>query len=247
MSGNKTHFVLIHGAWHRAWHLQLLATRLKNAGFGVSTVDLPSVNPNIDEVLREGALRADVEAAKVVLEQAAAESDTIVPVCHSYGGVVGGEAAVELSENAKNKVQRIVYLCAIVLEQGNSLTTRTNGQVASWARHEGHAVVVPDTISCFYQDVDPQLAQEAAKHVHIHSYSAFTEITRHAPWRQFPCTYVYTTEDLALPLSTQQTLLGLLSEEERANFNFFTLESGHSPFLSKPDECVKILKQLVGQ
>lgn len=136
MSGNTTHFVLIHGAWHRAWHLQLLATRLKDAGFGVSTVDLPSVNPNIDEVLREGALRADVEAAKVVLEQAAAESDTIIPVCHSYGGVVGGEAAAELSENAKNKVQRIVYLCAIVVQQGNSLTTRTNGQVASWARHE---------------------------------------------------------------------------------------------------------------
>ncbi|GIZ42452.1 hypothetical protein CKM354_000572200 [Cercospora kikuchii] len=247
MSGNNIHFVLIHGAYHRAWHLHLLATRLKDAGFRVSTVDLPSVNPNIEEVLHEGALRADVEAAKVVLEQAAAESDTIVPVCHSYGGVVGGEAAAELSEKAKTKVQRIVYLCAIVLQQGNSLTTRTNGQVASWARHEGHAVVVPDPVSCFYQDVDPQLAQEAAKHVHPHSYSAFTEATRHAPWRQFPCTYVYTTEDLALPLSIQQILVGLLSEEERANFDFFTLEGGHSPFLSKPDECVKILKQLVGQ
>ncbi|KAM3424973.1 hypothetical protein BST61_g6944 [Cercospora zeina] len=242
----KFHFVLIHGAFHRAWHMKLLVTRLEAAGFAVSTVDLPSVNPSIDNLLREGALRADVEAVKAVLEQAAAGSDQVIPVCHSYGGVVGGEAAAELSENAKTKVQRLVYLCAVVIPQGTAVTTRTNGRVAPWARREGHAVVVPDPVSCFYQDVGPQLAREAANHVHPISYSALAEVTRHAPWRHFPCTYIYTNEDLALPLSIQQLSLERLSEEECANWTFFTIEGGHSPFLSKPDECVRILRQLVG-
>lgn len=68
------------------------------------------------------------------MEEAASKSDRIIPVFHSYSGIPGGEAAVELDEETKKKVQRLVYLCAFVLEQGTALTTRSAGQVAPWAR-----------------------------------------------------------------------------------------------------------------
>lgn len=133
---SKPHFVLVHGAFHRAWHLQSLVERLEKAGYPVSTLDLPSVNQDIAKVPREGGLRADVDAVKAVIEEAALNSAQIILVFHSYGGVPGGEAAAELSEAAKEKVQRLVYMCAFVIEQGTAVTTASKGQVAPWAALE---------------------------------------------------------------------------------------------------------------
>lgn len=82
---------------------------------------------------REGALRADIEAIKIVMEEAASKSDRVIPVFHSYSGIPGGEAAAEVSEATKKKIQRLVYLCAFAIPQGTGLTTKSNGKVSPWA------------------------------------------------------------------------------------------------------------------
>lgn len=136
MAKSNTRFVLVHGAWHRAWHFHILKSRLEEAGYTVSTLDLPSIGPDVSKLPLAGALRADVEAIKAVLEQAASESEIVIPVLHSDAGAPGGEAAAELSDAAKRKVQRLVYLCAFVIERGTAVHTYSGGQVAPWAMNK---------------------------------------------------------------------------------------------------------------
>lgn len=102
----------------------------------MSTVDLPSVSSDIDRVLREGALRADVEVLKAALGKAAITSDKVIPVLHSYGGMPGGEAAAELSDHARGKIHCLVYVCAFLVPVGKALLTDTNGVMAPFSRVE---------------------------------------------------------------------------------------------------------------
>lgn len=106
---------------------------------------------------------------------------------------------------------------------------------------------MPDPVTVFYHDVpDAKLAEEAAKHLYPIAYSSFCETTQHTPWETFPCTYIFTTEDRAIPFEMQQAMLAAMSVEERANWETVTVEGGHSPFLSKPEECAQVLRKIAG-
>ncbi|PIA99510.1 hypothetical protein CB0940_02351 [Cercospora beticola] len=245
MSGAQ--FVLVHGAWHTSWHWKFLASNLTDSGYTVSTVDLPSVSPDVDKVLREGALRADVEVVQAALERAAITSDKVIPVFHSYGGMPGGEAAAELSDHAKAKMHCLVYMCAFLVPAGKALLTDTNGAMAPFSRADrskDHVASVPDPISIFYHDIASTVAEEAAQHVSLSSMSAFTQEIRHSPWEQYRCAYIFTEYDRALPLTRQESFFAHANEACRTNWTTFTLAGGHSPFLSRPEECADIPRQL---
>lgn len=106
-------------------------------------------------------------------------------------------------------------------------------------------VTVPDPIPVFYSDADTKLAKEAARRVMPMSYSGFTDLTQHSPWLDLPCTYVFTTQDNAIFHEWQQAWLANIREKEGGDWQTFTLEGGHSPFLVKPDECVRLLEIIV--
>lgn len=112
---------------------------------------------------------------------------------------------------------------------------------------QDHTVVVPDPLPVFYHDVEPKLAEEAAKRVISSSYASFVEKTQHTPWKTLPCTYIFCTKDRALPFEAQQAMLAGVGEEDRANWETVTMEGGHSPFLAQPDECAKVLGNIAGE
>ena len=90
----RSHVILVHGAYHQPWHLHLLTKILEDAGYKVTVPHLPCTSEHPPP---EG-LRADVEVIKDALERVAAESDGIVALCHSYGGVVLSEAVAEVGK-----------------------------------------------------------------------------------------------------------------------------------------------------
>jgi pimeloyl-ACP methyl ester carboxylesterase len=69
LSPQKQHVILLHGIWMRGITLQLLARRLRGAGFSVETVDYASVLRGIVpavEDLRDRMRNADAEAVHLV-------------------------------------------------------------------------------------------------------------------------------------------------------------------------------------
>ena len=244
---SKSHFVLVHGAYHRAWHLSHLKAELQAFGYTVSDVDLPAAGETCDQHVNDG-LVADTAAVLAAVEEAASKHDNIALVFHSYGGVPGGEAAAQLSPTAASKVKHMIYLAAFVLRAGNAATTRSGGKTAPWSTRteDNKFVYVPDPVAPFYHDVEPGLAKEAAARVTRHAASSFNTPTKAQGWELFPTTYIFCKEDRAMPIAVQKVWFDLLTDEERKGWRFETLDCGHSPFLSKPAECAKLLAKIVG-
>ncbi|CAK1358670.1 hypothetical protein CB0940_06751 [Cercospora beticola] len=245
MSEKPPHFVLIHGACHRAWHWHLLEAKLKASGCSVSTIDLPSCNADKEKLVVSGALRLDIEAIKTFLENLASTSDRIIPVFHSYSGAPGGDAVAEMSSAAKSKIERLVYLTAIAAQPGGTVAGIPNGEGMN-INVEGHIADLLLCTSCLYDpDVtDQKLVDDAVSHLVPMSIAAAIEPTQHAPWKQFPCTYIFTTEDLCLPYASQKGMLEVMSDEERKGWKTVTMKAGHSPMLANPDELAKVLLEI---
>lgn len=81
LSPQKHHVILLHGIWMRSITLQLLARRLRDAGYSVETIDYASVFRGIGPVVED--LRGRMRAR---------EADAVHLVGHSLGSLVALEA-----------------------------------------------------------------------------------------------------------------------------------------------------------
>jgi hypothetical protein len=126
MASTKPTIFLIHGAWHTPACFSSLTSLLKEAGYPVVTPANPSTPGDPPTGLIEDALNVVKELEKVVEER---EEDVLV-IGHSYGGMVTSQGVLEKfakkkreTEGKKGGVLRIVYLCAMLLGEGESMAT----------------------------------------------------------------------------------------------------------------------------
>ncbi len=217
--------VLVHGAWHGSWCWQPVVPLLEEAGHTVETVDLPSSGDG-------GDLAADVARLHQVL---GASDDPTVLVGHSYGGIPITQAA------AGTPVHHLVYVCAFMLDTGESLMGALAGVVPPWIAVDEAAGVsrVPDPTPVFYADVDAEQAAAFGDLVATQSLASFADPLTEVAWHATPSTYVTCTQDQAIPYTAQVAM------SARAG-TVHTLESSHSPFASHPAELAAIIDAAAG-
>ena len=226
--------VLVHGAWHGSWCWDDVVTGLRSLGVITVAVDLPSRSG-------QGSLALDAAFVRAVIEGI----DGSVVVCgHSYGGGVITEAAAGL-----DSVTHLVYLCALMLDVGESAVASVAVEVAPDSTDLEHAIVIgddgtiridPDTaVAAFYADATPELARAASARLTPQPAVTLTESPSAVAWHDIPSTYVVCTDDRAIPVAVQRALA------PRATT---TLEwpTSHSPFLSQPQLVVDLLACLAG-
>ncbi|KAH9828055.1 alpha/beta hydrolase [Teratosphaeria destructans] len=240
---SRPHIVLVHGAYHQSWHWHLLKSKLEEAGHRVSTPALPSAGNGVSPAI---GLKEDKEAIKLAVEKAAETAESILPVFHSYAGVPGSEAAAELSQPARDKIVRLVYVMAFVIDQGTSLTDSLGGMLAPWAVHSGGVCSVPRPVPTFYNDVSSDLAQAAAGKVVQQSLKAFLDKAEHAGWKMYPATYVMCSDDKALDPEGRRRRLEVLKKDNPFGFNVVEMATGHSPFLSQIEETAAVIQKEAG-
>lgn len=229
--------VLIHGAWHGAWCWQRLTPLLTDAGVRVITPDL---SPADAEDAADGAAPLD-SWARTVADIAAAEPGCRL-VGHSRGGAVISRAA-ELEPDA---IGLLVYLCAYLVPAGRS--------VAGIARADAGSLISPNLvpvkrgITCivreealrdtFYGDCSEEdFAWARARLVPepLKALAAPLQVST-ARFGRLPRAYIETTRDRAVSLDAQRRM-----QAELPCSPVFTLDSGHSPFLSQPEALARIL------
>ena len=191
-------------------------------GFNVSSVDLPFTG-----------LHDDAAFLSNVLDDADGE---VILVGHSYGGMVISNAA-----EGKNNVSHLVYLCAILLEEGMSMGASSDTSQESKIKIEVDenllSTVKRDAvISAFYKDVDPQIARDAINLLRPFPIDSVNVGVGEA-WRDHPTTYVLCRNDEAINPQTQRKMSALAD-------TVVEWDCGHSPFFSDPDLVCDLLGRL---
>lgn len=233
-------FVLVHGSFHGAWCWSRVRQRLEAQGHRVVAVDLPGRGeapaPVVDRTLHSYA-----QAVGRAVDAAGAP---VVLVAHSMGGVV----ATQLAEWRPDDVRRLVYVCAFLPRDGQSLldlaTTDGESAILPALRVDEargvHAVDPAAHREVFYghcaeadaRDASARLVEEALAPV-------ATPVRRTAErFDRVPRVYVRTLHDRCLTPALQDRMLAATPCAR-----VHDLATDHSPFFSDVDGLVAVLER----
>ncbi|KAK4496457.1 hypothetical protein PRZ48_012437 [Zasmidium cellare] len=249
MSVQNTSILYVPGAWHSASTFSPVATLLTQAGYEVDLIDLPSVGPakhlpNFD---------ADVQEIRSHIHKACDAGREIVLIGHSYGSIPASEAAKGLDLATRQKegktggVKHLIFCCAFIVDEGHSLIGAFGGNPLPWFRiSEDQMEVNPDTPEkIFYNDVEGKTTKEMISQLKPQSYQVMHTAVTYAAWKHIPSTYIYTTQDAAIPLPIQQMMVETVAKGYPVSTQ--TVDAGHSPFLSKPKETAEAIRRAAGE
>jgi pimeloyl-ACP methyl ester carboxylesterase len=225
MYTTQSTIVFVHGAWHGSWCWQRVIPLLEKRGVATLAVDLPSVGAEPGSGID---LSADAARVESVLEGV---SGPVLLCGHSYGGMV-------ISRVAAQNVTRLVYVCAFMPLEGQSLVDAGGGKPAPWIQVLDGGLMQPDptrSAELFYGDCDPQLQEWACARIRPQSSATMMEPVAHPSWRNIPSTYVVCTLDAIMPLDVQRNVFGRNASE------VVELHASHSPFLSQPQALADLL------
>jgi pimeloyl-ACP methyl ester carboxylesterase len=225
MSAPMVTIVLVHGAWHGGWCWERVVPLLEGRGLTTRTVDLPSVGA------RPGA-GTDLSADAAAVERVVAEVSGPVVLCgHSYGGMV-------ISRVEAKNVARLIYLCAFMPAEGESLLSIGGGKPAPWIQMLDGGLVLPDPAKAdtvFYTDCDEATRRWAKSKLRPQSAATMGEPVQRPAWRRVPSTYVVCANDQALFADIQRNVFVPRATET------VELQADHSPFLSQPPALADVL------
>src|ERR1043165_5853889 len=118
-----TTYVMVHGSWHGAWCWEKVAPLLRAHGHDVVAVDLPGHGER-----RSATTPQTLKTySETVIDAVTAAQKPVVLVAHRMAGVVATQAA----ETVPGNIARIVYVCAYVPTNGQSLLDLAKGDADS--------------------------------------------------------------------------------------------------------------------
>jgi pimeloyl-ACP methyl ester carboxylesterase len=235
-------FILIHGAWHGGWCWERVVPLLTAKGHQVFAPDLPGMEQE-PRVLGSDPLG---EWAEFVAGIASRAERPVILVGHSRGGLVISEAA----EQVPDRIDRLVYLTAFLLEAGQSLVD-VSGRYPDvgpgpFVRPSDDpsriTVAFEPAISIFYNRMSDEDARAAAARLVPEPLAALTSPLRLTAERfgRVPRAYIECTDDRAISLHMQREMQAALPCDP-----VITLECDHSPFYSAAPELADSLLTLV--
>ncbi len=231
-------FVLIHGAWHGAWCWSRLQESLTSLGALSTAIDLPG--HGADAAPPDG-LTLDSYADRV-LEVLADIDEPVVLVGHSLGGATVSTVA----ERAPERLEALVYVCALLQPSGAS-------PADLHANHPDSELLAAIEVSedglltsirsdaapeLFYGDCSPAEAADATgRLVAEPTGPAMSTIATTAErWGSIPRAYVRCGLDRAIVPSEQDRMVAEVGADVVVE-----ISASHSPFLSRPDELAAAL------
>ena len=233
--------LLIHGAWHGAWCWDRLIPALAARGRQAVAIDLPGAGEDPTPL---GEVTLDLYGQRVV-EALASLNEPAILVGHSMGGLSITEAA----ERAPERVAKLVYLCAYLPRDGESLlglaaaVDPAENAIETIFSSDGVSVSAGEAClrPAFYADcadADVAFAKARLKPLPVQPAGAPAHVTA-ARFGAVPRVYIECTEDRAIPIHLQRAMAAA-----SAPIEIHTLNTSHSPFFSAPDALADILAGL---
>jgi pimeloyl-ACP methyl ester carboxylesterase len=236
-------FVLVHGAWHSGACWRTVAGLLTAQGFRVFTPDLPGHGASTLP-LEKVTFKAYVQSLLDLLDSL---GEPVTLVGHSMAGLVISEVAARRPA----KVRRLVYVCAYLPRDGESLFEL----VALNRSHEPFTAIdlalqmSDDKRSCSVDadQIIPLFYAQAPADVAARAKAAFSvqatlplnaKVQLDADgWNQVKRTYILCTQDKVIPVHHQRRML----TRQHCDV-LLQLDADHSPFLSCPEQFALLLQ-----
>ena len=230
--------ILVHGAWHGGWCWDQLLPFLKEAGHEVVAPDLPGHGDN-SMPLNKISLNRYVSSLETLLNS---DDQPAVLIGHSMGGLV----ISQLAERYPEKIEKLIFLCAFLLKNGEAVAAKNASHPALLGENmriaeDGLSVTVnPEMIQeIFYHDCDSQLAQAAGAKLAPQAAAPINtpiELTDEN-FGRVPRDAIICLQDRALNPDLQRAMY------RDANCGqLFELDSSHSPFLSMPKQLAQVIQ-----
>jgi len=227
---SKPRLLLVHGAWVGPWEFEPLVEVLRDRGWQVDALALPSV----------GSTSGIAEDAAVITAAIDASEEPVVLVGHSYGGIPVTEAG------AHEKVERIIYVTAFALDAGESAVGSMGGTLPEmWGIADGMVTMGRsrnERVAMIAADLPPEaapVAEQLADLFQPHSRRTLTEPVTRVAWREKPTTFILTERDGVLPPAFQEVLAS------RATTDIVRIPHGHAPFQEDPPGFADLLERVV--
>jgi pimeloyl-ACP methyl ester carboxylesterase len=234
-------YVLVHGFCHGAWCWYKVIPRLQKEGHAVLAPDLPSLGKDRTPI-SEVTLDKWTDAVTQVLD---AQTEPVILVGHSRGGIVISQAA----ERRPERVKELVYVAAALIPSGALwgeifFSDGTSLIIPNLlvAEDQSYATVREDVLKeVFYGDCseeDVTLAKSLLAPEPLVPNFTGLSLTKQN-FERVPRVYIECLRDKAVPLSLQRKMYGDLPCQK-----VISMDTDHSPFFSAPDELVAHLISL---
>ncbi|WP_454883894.1 alpha/beta fold hydrolase [Sphingomonas oryzagri] len=236
MAAAKPPIVLVHGAFENASVWGHVAGKLRADGYKVVAVDLPGRpgNPATPDQVSLGLYGDTVVAALKTLDHPA------VVVGHSFGGIVIADAA----EKAPAKVKTLVFTAAYLPHDGDSLVSLAMqdadakvGPHLQIKKEQGIASIEYSARADLFANGGPEALRKAIPDLILDEPLAPLATPVHvtaANFGRIDKVYIHTAMDQVISPSFQAKMVA--ATPVRAEF---TLPTGHTPFLTDPEELAK--------
>jgi pimeloyl-ACP methyl ester carboxylesterase len=237
-----SHFILVHGMWHGAWCWHKLLPLLEKAGHQAIAVDLPGLGRDRTP-LREISLQSYVDCVSAVID---AHFGRVILVGHNRGGIV----ISQLAEQRPARVEKLVYLAAFLLPAGQAmlpvLMSDTRSIIVQNLIIDGARGCVTMKEEAYREAMcqdcsEEDLALAASMMTPEPIAPLITPLDlSERNYGRVPRVYIETVCDNAVTLSAQRRMLMDMPCEKVISMN-----TGHSPFFSAPQELADLLSLLV--
>ncbi|XGV97693.1 MAG: alpha/beta fold hydrolase [Leptolyngbya sp. BL-A-14] len=235
-------YLLIHGAWFGQWCWHAVKPLLEQAGHTVITLDLPGHGDDLTPV-------PEITMATLVArvgKELTAQTEPVILVGHSMGGMVISQTA----EAYPDRIERLVYAAAYLLQDGQSLfqvsTADADSQIGPYLLPDpdkGLIGIRPEALNeIFLHDAPAAMLVEAEARLRpdlIGPQTTPVHLTA-ANYGRVPRTYITTLNDRVISPSLQKQMFTATSCDR-----VLEIETGHSPFAAKPEEFTQLLTALV--
>jgi pimeloyl-ACP methyl ester carboxylesterase len=180
-----------------------------------------------------GTLDADADVVRAAI--AATDEPTYV-VGHSYGGAV-----ITAASAGTQGIAHLVYLCAFMLDEGESLLTIVGENLPEWILvDQSSGTSTLSRVGEFLYGACPADVVAAAEpRLKPQSLASFAAPVGTPGWREHPSTYLVCERDLAVPLEAQEAMCRRAGNVDRT-------DTDHMPMYSATAVVADLIKRVAG-
>ncbi|KAK5054496.1 hypothetical protein LTR84_001387 [Exophiala bonariae] len=254
MAQSKPSIVIIPGSFSPDYFYFDTVDKLREYGYEAIVKNLPSASRLPPE--KAATLYEDADYFRGVAEKLADEGKDVVFVTHSYGGVVGSEAARDVLKTQRQAagktggIVRIVYVTSVVPPVGTSLRGLMGDLLPSYLEVEGDFMRHVDfeaTARRTFSQIPFEKGVEYAKKMSRHSAPSFTGELTYPAYEHVPVSWVFCEKDLILVPEFQTSVIAAIEKDSGNKVHVIRLDADHCPNIGKPIELANAIKDaLVG-